>query len=189
MSRALTAGMQTEVGQPAVSPVFFVEMDFVSGFVRAWSGYGTLNWDSKTWLGVGNLGGIDPLAESVDFVANGANLKLSGIPSDMIAIALGEHYQGRPATIYLGLLDNAGAVIADPVPIYAALMDTMEIDENGESASIIVRIESQAVSLKRAREWRYTHEDQQIDHPGDLGLEYVAGLQNKEITWKPASTS
>lgn len=186
MSRALTAGMEAEVSAAVVSPVFFVEMDFASGFVRAWSGYGSLVWDSKTWLGAGHLMEIEPLSESVDFVANGANLKLNGIPSDLIAIALGETYQGRDATIYLGLLDAAGAVIADPVPIYAALMDTMEIDEDGETATIIVRVESQAISLKRAREWRYTDEDQQIDYPGDLGLQYVAGLQDKEIVWKPA---
>jgi len=186
MSRTLTAGMQTEVAAAAVSPVFFVEMDFSSGFVRLWSGYGSFVWDAKTWLGAGNLMEIEPLAESVDFVANGANLKLNGIPSDMVAIALGETYQGRDATIYLGLLDSTGAVIADPVPIYAALMDTMEIDEDGETASIIVRVESQAISLKRAREWRYTHEDQLIDYPSDLGMEYVAGLQDKEIIWKPA---
>lgn len=186
MSRTLAVGMEAEVSAAAVSPVFFVEMDFSSGFVRAWSGYGSLTWDSKTWLGAGHLMAIEPLSESVDFVANGANLKLNGIPSDLIAIALGETYQGRDATIYLGLLDSSGAVIADPVPIYAAAMDTMEIDEDGETATIIVRVESQAISLKRPREWRYTNEDQQIDYPDDLGLEYVAGLQDKEIVWKPA---
>lgn len=186
MSRTLTPAMATEAGQPAVSPIFLVEMDFASGFVRAWSGYGELTWDSKTWLGAGHLMAIDALSEDIDFVANGANLKLSGIPSEYISIALGQHYQGRPATIYLGMLDSSGAVVADPVPIYAAQMDTMEIDEDGETAAVIVRVESQAVSLKRPKEWRYTHEDQQIDYPGDLGFEYVAALQEKDLIWKPA---
>lgn len=186
MARDLSASMQTEVDAAAVEPVFFVEMDFSSGFVRVWSGYGEFTWDAKTWSGVGHLGEIEPLSEGIDFVANGASLKLSGIPSDLISVALGEYYQGRAATIYLGLLDSAGAIIADPVPIYAANMDTMEINEDGETSTIIVRIESQAISLKRSREWRYTHEDQQIDYPGDLGFEYVAGLQDKEVLWKPA---
>lgn len=187
MARNLTAGMVTEAAKAAVMPVFFVEMDFSSGFVRVWSGYGDFAWNSYTWTGVGHLGQIDPLAEAIDFVANGASMKLSGIPSDMIAVALSQHYQGRPATIYLGFLDSAGAIVSDPVPIYAAKMDTMEIDEDGQSASIIVRIESQAIALKRSNEWRYTHEDQQIDYPGDLGLEYVASLQDKDLIWKPAS--
>lgn len=186
MARDLTASMQTAVDATSVAPVFFVELDFSSGFVRMWSGYGSYSWDGKTWLGAGQFGEIEAMSEGIDFVANGANLKLSGIPSDLISVALSEYYQGRAATIYLGLFDSSGAIIADPVPIYAAHMDTMEIDEDGETATIIVRVESQAISLKRSREWRYTHEDQQIDYPGDLGFEYVAGLQDKEIIWKPA---
>jgi hypothetical protein len=189
MARTATAAMVTEAAKASVAPVFFVEMDFVSGFVRVWSGYGSISWDAKTWLGAGHLISIDTLSEGVDFVANGANLKLSGIPSEMIAIALGEQYQGRDATIYLGLLDSAGAVIADPLSIFAAKMDTMEIEEGGDTSSIIVRVESHAISLKRAHEWRYTHEDQLIDYPADRGLEYVAGLQDKELIWKPGKSS
>jgi len=186
MARTLSSGMVTVSESSALAPFFLVEMYFTSGYVRVWSGLGQLTWNSVTWEGVGNLGTFEPLAETQDFVANGANLRLSGIPSDMIAIALGQHYQGRPASIYFGAMDSAGAVIVDPVKIYAANMDTMEIDEQGETCSIIIRIESEAVSLKRAREWRYTHEDQQIDYPGDLGFEYVASLQDKDIIWKPA---
>lgn len=189
MGRSLTAGMDAEVVKPAVSPIFLVEMDFSSGFVRAWSGYGDLAWNGHTWLGAGELMEIDPVEETASFVANGASFKLNGIPSAMIAVALDQDYQGRAATLYLGMLDSSGAVIADPVEVFGGLMDTMEIDETGEIASITVNVESHAVALKRPKEWRYTHEDQQIDYPGDMGFEYVAGLQDKEITWKPASQS
>jgi len=186
MARDLSAAMISAAAAPSVSPIFLVRMEFDSGTVRVWSGLGELSWNSETWQGVGSLGQIEPLTESGDFVANGANLKLSGIPSDLIAIALGQHYQGRAAAIYFGMMNSSGAVIVDPVQLYTASMDTMEIDEQGETCSITVRIESEAVSLKRAREWRYTHEDQQIDYPGDLGLEYIVSLQDKDIIWKPA---
>jgi hypothetical protein len=186
MGRELTAGMEAEVVKTSVSPIFLVEMDFASGFVRAWSGYGELSWNGYTWLGAGELMEIDPVEETTSFVANGASFKLNGIPSAMVSIALDQDYQGRPATLYLGMLDSSGAVITDPAEVYGGLMDTMEVDDSGEAASIIVRVESHAVALKRPKEWRYTHEDQQIDYPGDLGLEYVAGLQDKEIVWKPA---
>lgn len=186
MGRELSAGMEAEVVKPSVSPIFLVEMDFASGFVRAWSGYGDLSWNSYTWLGAGDLMEVDPVEETTSFVANGASFKLNGIPSALIAIALDQQYQGRPATLYLGMLDSTGAVIVDPVEVFGGLMDTMEVDDSGETASIVVRVESQAVALKRPKESRYTHEDQQIDYPGDLGFEYVAALQDKEIVWKPA---
>jgi len=186
MSRDISAGMQSAVVADVVSPILMVELDFSSGVVRAWSGIGDLSWNGYTWTGVGNMGSVSPIAETTDFRANGASLELSGIPSDLIAIALGEDYQGRAANIYFGGLDSAGALITDPFLLFGASMDIMEIAEAGETATIKVNIESRAVDLKRSRERRYTHEDQQIDYPGDLGLEYMAGLQDKDVIWKPA---
>jgi len=189
MSRTISALVEAESIKAAVQPVFFIEMDFSGGFVRLWSGYGSFTWNGQTWLGAGHLLEIDPMSETVDFVANGAAVRLNGIPSAMLAVALGENYQGRPATIYLGFLDSSNVIIADPLQLYKASMDIMEIDEGGETASISIRIESQAISLKRSKEWRYTHEDQLIDYPGDLGFEYVAGLQDKALIWKPFDPS
>ena len=37
--------------------------------------------------------------------------------------------------------------------------------------------------LKRSRERRYTHDDQQIDFPGDLGFEFVPKLQELNLVW------
>lgn len=184
--RDLSTAMDAGISSSNTAPIFLVECDFASGFVRVWSGIGELTWDGRVWQGVGSLGGISPLTESTDFSANGAKLQLSGIPSDYLSIALAEHYQGRNANIYLGLLDTAGQVIADPIKLFAAKMDTMEIMEGVETSVITLNIESRAISLKRTKERRYTHEDQQIDFPGDRGFEYVAGLQDKEIIWKPA---
>lgn len=184
--RDLTSGMQTEVSATNTAPIFLVECDFSSGFVRVWSGLGDLLWNAQTWIGVGSLGGISPLSESTDFNANGAKIQLSGIPSDLLAIAQAQQYQGRAANIYLGMLNSSGVVIADPIKLFAAKMDTMEILEGAETSTITLNIESRAITLKRSHERRYTHEDQQIDFPGDRGFEYVAGLQDKEIIWKPA---
>lgn len=187
MSRNISTALGAAVSASEVSPILLVYLDFAAGPVRVWSGLGDLSWGGFTWQGVGSLGQIEPLSESQNFVANGATLKLSGIPSDLIALALGQHYQGRKAVIYFGALNAAGAVIVDPVAMFGGSMDTMEIDEGGETSTISVRVESEAVSLKIAREWRYTHEDQRIDYPADTFFRYVAGLQDKQIVWKPAT--
>ncbi len=71
----------------------------------------------------------------------------------------------------------------DPVGPFQYIMDTFLIDDTPGQGAITLSAESYLASLERARLRRYTHEDQQIEFPGDMGLEYVAAIQNAEIKW------
>ena len=77
--------MQTELQKAGLRPVFFVEIGVSSGTLRLWSGYGTVNWNSQDWSGVGHLGEISPITETTEIRADSLSLKLSGIPSDYLA--------------------------------------------------------------------------------------------------------
>ena len=59
----------------------------------------------------------------------------------------------------------------------------MKIDEGPETATIALNLENRLIVLDRAKERRYTHEDQQLSFAGDLGFEFVPDLQDKEIIW------
>jgi hypothetical protein len=184
MSRDLTNDFSNASVANTVAPVMLMKAEFDSGDVLAWTGYGTIVYDGDSYLGVGDFGGVDKVDESADLRANGAVLTLSGIPSSLLATALGEEYQGRPITLFLGLLDlTSGALIADPYAILSGRMDVMSIQEASDTATISLTVENNLIELTRSKERRYTHEDQQIDYPGDLGLEYVAGLQEKPLNW------
>ena len=185
MTRGLTAGNVTEIAKQAVQPVLFIDMDFDSAALRVWSGVGSISWDSKTWLGAGHMGSISTIKETESIQAETLVLKLDGISSADIAITLTEPYQGRDVTVWLGFILN-DAIIADPQQMFSGRMDVMEIDEGPETSSISVTVESRIIDLLKQKEWRYTHEDQQVDYPGDLGLEFVVDLQNKEFRWVPS---
>ncbi len=182
-SRELTSDVTAEIAKTVVQPIVLVEMAFDSGTLRMWSGGGDLYWNSLTWLGAGELGSVSEIKETEDVQANGITLSLTGIPSEYISLALSESYQGRTVTVWLGFLDSALEVISDPKQIFSGRMDVMEISEGAETSSISIAVESRMIDLLKSREWRYTHEDQQIDYPGDMGLEFVSDLQNKEIKW------
>ena len=68
-------------------------------------------------------------------------------------------------------------------------MDVMTIDDNGETANISLTAESRLIDLERARERRYTSDDQKVRHPNDTGLDFVASLQEKEIAWGSGKSS
>lgn len=165
-----------------------LKLEFDSGTDYLWTGYGDLSWDGQTWLGGGELLGVQPFSESTDITATRAQVTVSGIPSAWISLVLQEDYQGRPATIYFAALDSDGNVIADPAE-FAGRMDQMEINKTGDTMLIRLSIESQLIDLHKPREFRYTDQDQRIDYPGDRGFEYVAGLQDKQLTWGPDNRS
>lgn len=183
--RDMTAGVVTEIAKGEVQPVIFAELEFDSGTTRYWTGYGSLSWDSKTWLGTGDLGTISEISETRSVRAEGITLEISGIPSANIALALTENYQGRPVSIWHGFVDDAVAVLADPVLTFKGLMDGMSIRDEGETSTIQVSAENRLAELKRSRERRSTDQDQRIDYPNDRAYEFVAGLQDKDIRWGP----
>lgn len=189
MSRDMTAAMQSAVEARVVYPAALLELEFDSGTTRIWTGYGPLSWDGKTWQGAGELLSLSPAQESTEVRAEAATAELSGIPSAYISLALQEDYQGRQATQYLALLDGDGNIIADPVQTFSGRMDQMQISEDGQSSIIRLGLESHLIDLKTPREFRYTDQDQRIDYPNDRAFEYIAGLQDKRLSWGPDNRS
>lgn len=184
MVRSLTAGMITEVTASSLQPLFLVKMEFDSGDTNLWTGVGDLVFGGDTYNGAGDLLAFSAIEETTNLKAVGVSATLSGIPSAFIAIALAEEYMGRAVTIWFGALDSSGSLVSDPEPIFAGLIDSMPIEDAGDTATIRVQAENRLVRLEEARARRYTPEDQAIDYPGDLGLDFVVALNDgRELIW------
>lgn len=182
MTTALLEGLQNK----SISPVVFAEMEFSGGTIRLWSGVGTVRWDGKDWIGGGRLIAIGDIAETKRLEANPFTLSLSGVPSELVAVAYGDFSQGRPIRVYLGLLNvNAGTIITDPVQIFAGRMDTIGDDDDGSTSRITVTAESNLSDLKRIRARYFTNQDQ-LRLLNDRSLRYVASLQDRPIYWGTA---
>lgn len=166
---------------PVAAPVVLVELDFASGPFRAWTGLGQLNWAGKVFEGVGSIGAVGEVEETVELRAVRLTLALSPVPQEVVDIALAERsFRLRPARLWGALLDAEGAFVADPFPLWAGLMDTMEVTDGAEPR-VALTCESRLVDLERAEVRRYTDADQQAEYPGDRFFEYVPALQEAEI--------
>lgn len=183
MARSLTAGMVTEITATVLKPFIAVEIVFDTDTTRVWSGVGTVTIGGEIYYGVGTFGSIGPINETTENKAAGVELQLSGIPPEMIATALGENYQGNACSIYLGALDEDHTVIVDPYKIFSGKIDTMNIGEAADSATIRLTAESRMIDMTRSRIRRYTPEDQRVDYPSDKGLDYVSSLQETQVKW------
>lgn len=182
MSRDLTTAVQNQLSADELQPFFAVKLNFDSGDLRLWTGYGDITVDSETYTGGGQVLNISQIEETVEVAARGISMSLNGVDSSLISLALSENYQTRSAKVYLGVL-SSGAVLASPYQLFDGRMDVLTIDDTGETATITMTAESRLIDLERPRLRRYTSEDQKLRHPNDTGLDFVAALQEKEIAW------
>lgn len=74
-------------------------------------------------------------------------------------------------------------ILFEPFTLFDGQMDKMDIQDNGETANVQITCESKLITLQTPRLRRYTLEDQKLDFPNDLGLEFIPSLQDKVITW------
>lgn len=183
MARTIPAALLASTTAPQLAPFTATSMNFDSGSVRYWTGYGTITIDSNAYHGIGNLGSISAIEETEDLSARGITLQLSGIPSALVSLALTEDYQGRTASVMFGALDETTGAVIESITLFAGRMDVMTITDDGQNAIINFTVENKLVDFQRTRESRYTHEEQLRRYPGDNGLEYVTGLQDKTIYW------
>lgn len=182
--RSLTTALNTAMNAANVQPILICAIESSSGTFRAWSGYGDLSWGGNTYGGIGNLGGISDIEETQDLRAAGITLSLSGVPSEMISLVLGDIRQGKSAKIWLGALDlTSQAMIADPYLIFGGLTDVPSIEDGPEVAAISLSAENRLIDLMKPRMRRYTSEDQQRDYPNDLGFDYVPSIQDTTVIW------
>lgn len=205
MARDLEEDFAAAVTEGTVRPALFCEFEFDSATLRFWNGIGSIAWNGEVWTGAGNLLRVDIAEETQDLEASNAAFELSGVPTSLISLALDHATEGRgrPCRIWLGALTLeavAGAfssafssafavyrpensVVADPVRLFSGKMGAMLIDGDPKAPVIRLSAENDLIILNRARNRRYTHEDQQLEYSGDLGFEFVAQMQDKEFTW------
>lgn len=161
--------------------VVMADLDFASGHVFVHTGVGTITFNGGDYVGIGTFGSVSSVDEESQLSALGINMTLSGIDPTFISTTLNEDYRHRAAKLYLGLL-TGGKLIIDPILVFSGLMDTMNI-ALGSSAQVTVRAESRLADWDRPRITRYTNETQQEKFPGDLGLEFVSQMVEREIPW------
>jgi len=205
MSRDLSATTIEAINEDTVRPFFAVELMFDGDNVlRMWTGQGTLVLtDGTEWAGAGTLLNISTVEETSELAVKGATITLTGIPSEVISLALSQPYQGRVCNIYIGtfttgniLQENSDYILLQDGSrievqstskgfnsIFSGYMDQMNIAESADTSTIELSVENKLIDLERARVARFTSGYQKSIYPDDLGLDFVEDLQDRNISW------
>jgi hypothetical protein len=184
MSRDLATAIANALDDDEINVFWACDLLFDSpNELYFWNGLGELSLDGNTYTGAGTLLQLSEVRESSDIAAYGATLTLSGIPSNLVSLALSEPYQARKVAVKFGV-DVSG--VKSAVTVFTGEMDQMNISFGAESATISLDVESRLVDLGRPRIRRYTDADQQSRYAGDLAFEFVTRLQSENLSWRPS---
>lgn len=206
MSRDLISGLSALTTAAKIEPFFAVRIFFDTQTLNFWSGLGDMNIDGVTYVGTGKMLQISDIGETAEIAAKGAVITLSGIPSDLLSLAISEPYQGRECRIFFGAkdvsVDLLDAENTDDITteggfrirltqddglgmseIFSGYIDTMNIDEGAETSTIALTVESKLIDLERPRIFRYTDQSHKARYPADKGFEFVEDLQDKVFSW------
>ena len=184
MSRDLTPTTLAAIDDDVVYPFFAVELFFDSEVLRMWTGQGIFNDGVNDWVGTGNLLDISSVEETSEMSAKGATITLSGVPSEVLSLALSEPYQGRVCNIYFGV---QGEDVFNQ--LFSGYMDQMNIGDGPETSTIELKVENRLIDLERARVARFTSAYQKSVYSGDKGLEFLEDMQDRPLTWGKKSAS
>lgn len=182
MARELSAALDAQAGAAQACLVLLVLLDFTGGSLRVNNSAIDIEYDGHTWLGVGRVGGIEPVEEGAELQMYGVSMRLSGVDPALIATAMNEQYQGRACKLWLAPLDANHRVADEPLMIFSGRLDVMSV-ELGATATISLSAESRLVDWERPRARRFNAEDQALDYPADRGFDFVSSLVEKEIRW------
>ena len=185
MTRTIPSSISSLLGNAEIEPYYAVDLDFPSGNLRLWTGYGDRTINSNTYLGSGDIMRIDGLEEASDLSSRGTTLTFSGVPSNLVTYALTEEYQGHLCHVYWGVKSAA-----DVVEVFSGYMDKMIIQDDGETSTITLTVESRLITLERPNVRRYTQasHDAVIATEGysnttDTFFKWVTQLQDQQIPW------
>ncbi len=205
MSREVGA-IQSALEASEIQPLFAVQLMLDAQPLYFWTGLGDLTIDGITYVGTGQFLAISEMEETAEIAAKGAVITLSGIPSELLSLAISTPYQGRLCKILFGAIDankqylkqengdfvltEAGGRIditdGDNTPainLFTGYIDKMDIDEGPETSTIAMSIESRLIDLERPRIFRFSDQNQKTRYPTDKGLEFVEDLQDKQFNW------
>lgn len=183
MPRAgVTTTFAAAIAAPVIRPFYLIQIEFTNETLYLWTGLGTLTWNGQIYQGAGTLLSIEGVSEDSEVVAKGVTLKLSGANSVIALEAINNIQRGLPVFIYLGLFEADGkTVVPNPVLDYVGRTDQPTIEDAGDSSTITLAIENALADMNRSVWRRYTDADQQLDHPGDLGMQFVPNIQELQV--------
>ena len=190
----LDGGQQTVINSRVRGMTLLLDLEFSTG-TQYLTTYGVnIPANGHDYVALGNLVSVSPFRESASLSLDKMTLRLSLVNTAMLAYVIGPAsvYRNRKVRIYVQLIDDKWVPVQAPKLRWSGVMDKLSITRNPSKDGLgsgSIDLECQRAGLVRFRNstgLRMTHYQQQLDYPGDLGLEYTQQLVETPPVWLSA---
>lgn len=180
--KTLSAPTVAALGGQVLSIAQLVYLGFPGFPIALCSANHPIEFDGVVYEGAAGLGTINAIEDSPGEI-KGLQFQISGVPIENLGLALADAtlVQGAPVVIRLAILSES--ILLDAPIDWTGLLDTMSIEEDGDTCTIAVTAESSAVDLLRGNALTTSNADQQYLYPGDRAFEYVDSQSNIPVVW------
>ena len=182
---AVVASLTAALQNPDNILIELMELELTPDPVRVHSSIGEIEYDGKTWLGVGSFGQISELESNVDSAAAEivATMSLVNDVATKAALLLGGQ-SGRPVTRHWGLIDyNSGALIA-AAPVWYGLFDSAKITVSDTLGQVVeVTMTDEMARHNRTQAGTYSDAWQRARYADDRIFEHVESLDSVPVQW------
>lgn len=161
--------------------IIAVEILYKSAPVRAHTSTGDIVIDGQTYIGVGALGGIDPIKQSASNGPATLNLSLTGLDPTLVAATLNERTAGSKVKIMICSLDDDFRVTSSSI-IFAGRVSTQRF-AYGQEMSIEVEVVDRLADWQRKGSRRFDQESHTNEQHGDDYFRFIAQMSEKAIYW------
>lgn len=153
-----------------------------------------IDHEGTTYQAGGNLGTIEPVNDTIDGT-QGLKFLVSGVPTDILAIALQDSIRGDAVTLKAAIYSKSGTTVTleDVEAVWTGNMDQMPAtleppDADGRAVfALSPTAVHRSVTFGRPKPLRNTDVDQQKLVPGDTSRRFIVSQSQKQDVWPAAS--
>ena len=174
------------LGAGKVRLAVFIELALDAGTQRYVTAQPDIVWNAVTWTGGGAVTSIAPVGESAGLEALAWEITLSGTDSARVAWSATAAVVGRRASAWIGVYDEAGALVSTPFRKFQGAINDSVIQDNADgTTAIVVRVESRLIWLPRARASYWTNAEQKRRYPTDDGFKFTDITSQRTLKYGP----
>lgn len=187
-TRNLTAEVGSLMAAPEHGRRVLAHVSLNSSTLYMHTGIGNLVVNTITYLGIGHLGGVQQVRDSLDRFSPGVNLWLSAASSDLLSETLGESMFNKDVKLYRAFLRDH-VLVNTPELWFRGKVNEVNLYRADPERGDYVEMQCRIRLKKEAKSSYYTREDLWLTYSGDTGFDYLAQIPGFKGMWGQFATS